>query len=293
MNNPSDPYSQLPFRSDKVAGLTTELHLGNRNITHLVNFEAFLTLDCLWLNNNLLTSLKGLEANFRIKHIYAHSNKIRSLSGNLGQFTFLETLTLNENVLDDIDDVVSELKKLKYLSTINLYDNPIAQEDNYRLRIISEVPWIKMLDRISIYEEDVIQAKEFKKKMDSLQNYTFKAKKLPPSDSEIEAARLDRLLVDSALAKLRAKVKKSRVFLEKDFFPYDTRILGTVSEDVFWKVLGNYGVVEILTEDESIALVKEYKDKHKVPALSMTNTRIIKGISYKRLCSDLLPSVRV
>ena len=145
VNNPANPYGELPYRSEKIAGLTTELHLANRKITHLVDFEAFVTLDCLWLNHNFLTSLRGLEANFRLKHIYVHCNKLRRISGNLEHFTFLSTLTLNGNLLDDIDEVINELKKMKYLSVLNLYDNPIAQEDNYRLRILAEVPWLEVI----------------------------------------------------------------------------------------------------------------------------------------------------
>jgi len=65
-------------------------------------------------------------------------------------FKFLNTLTLNGNLLGDIEDVIDELKKLKYLKTLSLFSNPIAQEDNYRLRIIAEIPWVETLDRITV-----------------------------------------------------------------------------------------------------------------------------------------------
>ena len=80
---PSDPYSELSFKTEKHAGLTTELHLGGRGISRLVNFESFTTLDSLWINNNRLTSLRGLESNFRIRHLYAHGNNIKRVQGTL------------------------------------------------------------------------------------------------------------------------------------------------------------------------------------------------------------------
>ena len=48
----SDPYSLLEFRTAKHASLATELHLGKMGITRLANFETFVSLDTLWLNDN-------------------------------------------------------------------------------------------------------------------------------------------------------------------------------------------------------------------------------------------------
>ena len=83
---PSDPYAELSFRSDEQAGRTIELHLGDRGITRLIDFHAFLSLDTLWLNDNKLKSIAGLENNFRIRHLYLHNNRIRRLKGGLRYF---------------------------------------------------------------------------------------------------------------------------------------------------------------------------------------------------------------
>ena len=137
----SDPYSLLEYRTAKHASLATELHLGGKRIKRLANFETFITLDTLWVNNNQLTSLTGLEENFRLRHLYAHCNKINTVEGTLRSFRFLITLSLSENNLIDSHEVITELKSLKYLHTLNLYGNAVAQEDNYRLKILSEMPW--------------------------------------------------------------------------------------------------------------------------------------------------------
>jgi hypothetical protein len=86
---PSDPYAELTFRSEKYAGAATEIHLGGKGITRLANFETFLSLDTLWINNNKLTSLRGLENNFRLQHIFAHNNIIRRIQGTLEVFSYI------------------------------------------------------------------------------------------------------------------------------------------------------------------------------------------------------------
>ena len=70
-------------------------------------------------------------------------------------FKFLITLTLDGNLLSDMGDVIEELKSLKYLKNLNLFGNSIAQEDNYRLRVLAEIPWIKVLDRIKVSTDDI------------------------------------------------------------------------------------------------------------------------------------------
>ena len=57
----SDPYSLLEFRTAKHASLATELHLAKRGITRIANFETFVSLDTLWLNDNKISSLRGLD----------------------------------------------------------------------------------------------------------------------------------------------------------------------------------------------------------------------------------------
>ena len=126
----SDPYSTLPFESDKYAQSCEAIHLGQRGIQALRGFDKFLSLDTLWLNDNELTSLMGLEENFRLKCIYLHGNKLRRLGPEecLAHCTFLHTLTLNNNLLEDLENVFEELRPLHHLQVLDLMDNPIAQE---------------------------------------------------------------------------------------------------------------------------------------------------------------------
>ena len=72
--------------------------------------------------------------------IYAQNNSIESLRGSsLKHFKFLEVLHLNGNKLTGLDDTLKVLSALQYLKTVNLYDNPVAEESMYRLRVIDAV----------------------------------------------------------------------------------------------------------------------------------------------------------
>lgn len=286
----SDPYSLLEYRTAKHASLATELHLGRKKITKLANFETFISLDTLWVNDNGLVSLMGLEQNIRLRHLYAHCNKITSVEDTLRHFKFLITLTLNENNLLDSHEVISELKHLRYLQVLNLYGNAVAQEDNYRLKIISEIPWIKVLDRIKVTPEEVHNAKEYKVKQSMMDNYTLQSKKPPKGESQLAFEERQQRLVGNALASMNERIKKRRIILEPFYVQYDKRKLGLVDEDIFLRVLRENALHELIGEEEEEALLKKYRKKVTVEAISATMTLPKRGICYKKFCSDMLPA---
>jgi Leucine-rich repeat len=149
------------LRTDKYAALCTDLHLENRNIINLRGFENFISLDTLWLNSNRLQSFEGLEDNFRLKGLHLYGNRIRRLQRHwFAPFKYLSILTLNDNQLEDIDKVIRELKNMRNLTFLNLYSNPIAEEDNYRLRILAACPTVTIFDRHVVTNEEHIEVKK-------------------------------------------------------------------------------------------------------------------------------------
>jgi hypothetical protein len=153
------PMNELAVRNAKYAGECTELHLANRNISALADrtvnehneFDRFVNLECLWVNNNYLTRLDGLDMNFRIKHIYAHKNKIDSLKdSSIGVMTFLHTLNLADNRLSDLKLTLDTLQRQHHLKELNLNGNPIAEEKDFRLHVLKKLPWLEVLDNHKI-----------------------------------------------------------------------------------------------------------------------------------------------
>ena len=292
----ASPYDELAIKSDKYAGLCSELHLGYKNISNLKDFEKFISLDTLWLNDNRLTSIEGLEENFRIKNLFLHGNRIKTLAeGSFEVFSFLNQLTLYNNQLEGLDNVIKELKGLRYLTVLDLYGNPIAQEDNYRLRVLGELTTLDTFDKHKITDEERVQAKILKKKLEKLKNFqidTTKVRPVPPTPAEELAAKRRLQHLQEIVSRLKFAVSTRRLFLEKTFLEFDRRKTGYIKEDIFWNLMDELGLKNILDEEEQDLLMSKYKIPTKFRAMSKTGTRSVTDhIHYRRLCEDVVPPV--
>ena len=143
-----NPWTVLPIKNARYARDCDEVHLSDRNLIDLEDFEDFPNLEVIWLNNNNIKDLFSLTSNFRLKKIYAQRNKISNIEV-VKKFNFLETLLVSDNQLKDLDYQLAILHKLTFLEQLDLFGNPVAEEPNYRLRVISAMPKIKILDRHS------------------------------------------------------------------------------------------------------------------------------------------------
>jgi hypothetical protein len=290
-DKPSEPYSCLSFRSDAQAGKKMELHLGNRGYTRLADFHAFISLDQLWINNNKLTTLQGLEANFRLKILYAHANRVRHLNGALSTFKFMTKLNLADNKLDDLEGTLEELTELRYLQSLDLYGNPISQEDNYRLLVIMSIPWLETLDRLQVTDDERAEAKELEKKLNSLKSFKFKGPKNKPTEEQIAAHDLLESTCTRALSGMGEHVTNKRIFLETYFTPYDKKNLGLVDVPTFQLKLKELDLARCLDDGEEEALIEKYSTR--VPSyLSEEFSKMQPkkmAVDYRRLCQDLLP----
>lgn len=296
MSVASDPYGELPLRNDKYAALCTELHLSNRNINTLCHFNAFTQLSTLWVNDNKLTKLEGLDKNVRLRNLHAHGNRIRKLEGSsLAFFKFLEYLTLNDNLLESIADVVGEVKHLRHLKKIDLFGNPISQEDNYRLLIISEIPWLQCLDRVTITKAELNEAINLKSRLKKMMNLKASSK----GDADDCAVRLSAReragdLLENLIPYIKKSLRSKRVILEERFLEDDPRKTGMVSLNQFQAVLKQYGILDIVSEDELSALAHRYSAVLKLPGITPSHTFAREMIDYRKFCDDFLnPGLRV
>ncbi|KAI9987415.1 hypothetical protein PInf_023454 [Phytophthora infestans] len=71
----SDPHAELPIKNHKYVKNCTEMYMANKRIDKIANFDAFVSLEVLWINDN--QELDGQDGCFRLKQIYAHNNCIR------------------------------------------------------------------------------------------------------------------------------------------------------------------------------------------------------------------------
>ncbi|ETO74754.1 hypothetical protein F444_09582 [Phytophthora nicotianae P1976] len=155
----SDPHAELPIKNHKYVKNCTELYMANKRIHKIANFDAFVNLEVLWINDNQIQELNGLDGCFRLKQLYAHKNCIRSLEGSsLPHFKFLLELRLYDNKLKDLQGALRVLSRLSHLRDLDLFGNPVVEEENYRLQVIRAIPSLDVLDRHVITDEERAKA---------------------------------------------------------------------------------------------------------------------------------------
>ena len=144
----------------KNAGIqvdTPEVLLSHHGLLEVCSFERLKCMEALWLNDNLLTKVDGLDANMQLKALYLHNNRISTLKGSLKFLRHIEMLALQNNRLTDLEATLKLMQHLTRLEELDLSGNPLANELNYRPRVIYRFPKLKVLDR-HVIEWDERQA---------------------------------------------------------------------------------------------------------------------------------------
>ena len=86
----SDPYGELAVQTAKYVKNCTELHMAKKRIQKIADFEKFVNLEVLWLNDNQLRKIDSLDSNVRIKKLNVMNNSIETLEdSSLLKFKFL------------------------------------------------------------------------------------------------------------------------------------------------------------------------------------------------------------
>lgn len=163
-----DPYTCLARRNRKYASECTEVYLAKLGAEAISkNFEHFANLEVVWFSGNRLSRIENLETNFRIREVYVEDNRLVSLSG-LRSFKFLRVLLASNNQLWNLDKQLALLSRFAFLKKLDLFGNPVAEEPDYRLRLIYHVPQVEILDRHSVKETERLKAAEVVPNLDKV-----------------------------------------------------------------------------------------------------------------------------
>ncbi len=134
----------------KNAGIqvdTPEVLLSHQGLLEVCSFERLKCMEALWLNHNLLTKIEGLDTNLQLKALYLHNNRINTLKGSLKYLKHIEMLALQNNRLTDLEATLKLMEHLTRLEELDMSGNALANELNYRPRVIYRFPRLKVLDR--------------------------------------------------------------------------------------------------------------------------------------------------
>lgn len=163
-----DPYRCLAKKLAKYAGECEEVYLANLGGTSLAEtFRHFTSLEVAWLNGNRLSRLENLDCNVRLRELYIQNNRLVSLNG-LQTFKFLRVLLASGNQLQRLDKQLALLSRFGLLKKLDLLDNPVSEEPDYRLRVIYAVPQVELLDRKRITEPQRQKAQEVVPNLDKV-----------------------------------------------------------------------------------------------------------------------------
>ncbi|KRX04889.1 Insulin-like growth factor binding protein, N-terminal [Pseudocohnilembus persalinus] len=211
-----DPWEFIPIKNRKQAKNCIELHMANKSFQQLKGeeFEHFPNLEVLYLNDNQFEQIQGLDANFRIKNLYLFNNKLKTLDGSLEYLTHLEILLLYNNELRDLDKQIEFLKRYPNLKQLDLFQNPICEEPNYRAKIIYNLPSLKILDRHVITYTERIKAEKQVQEINIVQKKKEVKKRIQPSQM-FSQGEIDCYREAASLKQRYQKEKEDQIKLEE------------------------------------------------------------------------------
>ena len=90
-----------------------------------------------------------------------------SLNG-LRNFKFLRVLLASKNQLRNLDKQIALLAKFAFMKKLDLFDNPVAEEPDYRLRLIYHVPQVEILDKHAVKGEERVRADQVVPNLDKV-----------------------------------------------------------------------------------------------------------------------------
>ena len=102
--------------------------------------------------NSKVTQCSPSELN-SLRSLLLNSNKISRIDQISDMFPRLETLSLNDNRIADLNEI-AKLSKLPKLERLYLLNNPITLNPEYRIFVISRLPNLKVLDFQKVKEKE-------------------------------------------------------------------------------------------------------------------------------------------
>ncbi|NXP24720.1 LRC72 protein, partial [Scytalopus superciliaris] len=139
--------NQLKICGFKSKGDVKGLYLARQGLRSIPSLSQFHRLRYLWLNNNKIQDLTFLIKNYCLTELYLNNNELTDISGALKHLCSLQILFLHNNELRNLGKTVKELKGMISLHTLNLFQNPLVHDPDYRLYVIYFLPSVQLLDR--------------------------------------------------------------------------------------------------------------------------------------------------
>ncbi|GAB1606088.1 hypothetical protein Ahia01_000891200 [Argonauta hians] len=116
-------------------------------------------LKILNLSQNQLKSLQWIGKLVNLQTLDISTNGITTMEGIHSGLKSLKTLEMKENTVEDIAEIF-KLSCLDSLRNLNVSENPVTKQDDFRLEIIYNVPKVTTLNEMRIIKDDRLDAIE-------------------------------------------------------------------------------------------------------------------------------------
>lgn len=130
------------------------LQLRSNQLSSTAGIDNFKSLRHLFLAANQVTSLDGISTLDGLEILHLRDNQISSFGDNFvdGCLQNLRYINLRANNVKELDEV-KKLAVLPKLAELVLTDNPLVEEEDYRLEVLCRVRRLDRLDK-DIFDED-------------------------------------------------------------------------------------------------------------------------------------------
>nr|XP_043887034.1 leucine-rich repeat and guanylate kinase domain-containing protein isoform X2 [Solea senegalensis] len=135
--------------------MLTHLSLAHNRISRISGLYN-LPLSHLCLRGNQLERIEGLETIKSLQFLDLSLNRIRSLSG-LQNLCILSSLNLKKNLISEIKEC-KHIHELSLLRDLNLLQNPVQEQQDYRLSVVFLLQHLTMLDQEKVTAEEKVSS---------------------------------------------------------------------------------------------------------------------------------------
>ncbi|KAH9503991.1 Dynein regulatory complex subunit 3 [Bulinus truncatus] len=125
-------------------GSLTRLQLDNNIIEKIEGLDALVNLEWLDLSFNNIEVIEGLENLTKLQDLTLYNNHISKIE-NLDAQKNLHVFSIGNNEIKDLKDI-QYLRRFPNLKTLNIANNPVSSEENFKLYVAAFLPNLEFLD---------------------------------------------------------------------------------------------------------------------------------------------------
>jgi len=150
----NDIPSCSPLDPEKLQFLSI-LQMANNKLTTTSGLSNFVVLKELYLGHNEIADLEGICTLDSLEILHLRGNRITTFGDNIqdNKLSKLRYINLRANSISSLDEV-KKLAILPSLSALVLLENPIVEEEEYRIDVLIHVRRLVRLDKDPFDEDE-------------------------------------------------------------------------------------------------------------------------------------------